>query len=612
MIESEFAEIFSDLLEEHDAEEQFLQALVRQVPGSGALLVLDEEEKRLSAGAGFALEPHGERSLLEAASGRESEGDDDSTFFEAVGSLGVEGGWVYSIPLPCFRATLLWMVPGGSDLSREPGPAALLNIAIHYARSAQQRQESQAQASQAGRQIEVLKQQHSRLIEDNYRQYRINQEKEQEYARKLESEISRQTAELRSANARLEESSRLKSEFLANMSHELRTPMNAIMGFAELLSETTLDGEQDEYCRTIRQSAASLLTLINDILDLAKIEAGRLDLDIVPFDLNELLEVVLAMFSLTTKNKGIKLRLHRDPGLPRQLQGDNHRLRQVLVNLTGNAVKFTQQGTVELRVERVEAGEAGDGATLRFSVRDSGIGIPAHRLDAIFEKFTQADGSTTRRFGGTGLGLAICRQLVELMGGEIQVESREGEGSTFSFVITLPVEQADQPKPAEAEDKRSRTGKKSQAGEGASPGDGKGAEAGGRILLVEDNPVNQRLASLMIGKQGYTSVVAGDGVEALERLEDEEFDLVLMDVQMPRMDGLSATREIRAIEQDRGKRGEYKALAGRVAPIPIVGLTAHARKEDEDACYAAGMSDFLTKPIIKGKLVEILSRYLDR
>ncbi|MDF1613571.1 ATP-binding protein [Desulfurivibrio dismutans] len=588
MIDSDFTEIFGELLAEHETEEDLLGVLAELVPGSGLLLVV-EDGTRLQAGIPLVLPAATEEALRAALPPLDAP---PSSPLVAPVAQRLGSGWVYALTMERLAGVLFWMIPGGTDMTSEPAGEALLRNTLLYALGEQERRETAAQEAQFRRQIEVLKQQHGRLIEDNYRQYRINREKEQEYARTLESEIARQTAELREANVRLEEGSRLKSEFLANMSHELRTPMNAIIGFAELLADTTLDASQQEYCRTIRQSSATLLALINDILDLAKIEAGRLELEIVSFSLDELLESVAAMFKLAVRDKGITLQVRRDPALPDFFRGDSHRLRQVLTNLVGNAVKFTDRGAVELLVEPVSPPAAtGQERLLRFMVRDSGIGIPAHRLEAIFEKFTQADGSTTRRFGGTGLGLAICRQLVALMGGQISVESGEGQGSTFSFSVSLPVAEAAAPAPATT----TATGR-------AGP-----VVGGRRVLLVEDNPVNQRLASLMTSKQGCDPVVAADGLEALERLREEEFDLVLMDVQMPRMDGLAATREIRAIESDPGRRGEYASLAGRSEPIPVVGLTAHARSEDEQACYAAGMDAFLSKPIVRERLVAVLT-----
>ncbi|HET97118.1 MAG TPA: response regulator [Desulfurivibrio alkaliphilus] len=591
MVDSGFDQIFADLIDELRPRELFLRALSDIVPGGG-LLLLSPGGERLREGVVFELDSELEEELAAAVAAvavpRQPSGP--------LPARRVAAGWLYAFAVPEFNAALFWWLPGKDDLGREPAGAALLVHALHYALRAEEREEEVAQEEQYRRQIEVLKRQHGELIEDNYRQYRINQEREQGYARNLEREIARQTAELREANARLEEISRHKSEFLANMSHELRTPMNAIIGFAELLADTPLNGEQDEYCRTIRQASASLLAQINDILDLAKIEAGKLELSPAPFNLDELLAGVTAIFALAVKAKGIDLSVHRDPDLPVQLLADSHRLHQVLLNLLGNAVKFTERGGVELRVERAGVGAAGGSLIpLRFVVRDSGIGIPASRLQAVFEKFTQADGSTTRRFGGTGLGLAISKQLVELMGGSIRVESREGLGSTFSFVISLA------PAAQVAPDKAPR--QPVPAATAPFPG-------GGRILLVEDNPVNRRLASLLIGKLGYAVVTAVDGVEGLKAMRENRFDLVLMDVQMPRMDGITATHRIRALENDPAARGQYVSLADRCSPLPIVGLTAHARKEDEESCYAAGMSAFLSKPIDRNKMAAILERLL--
>ncbi|MFH7320659.1 ATP-binding protein [Desulfurivibrio sp. D14AmB] len=592
MIDSGFDQIFADLIDELRPRELFLRTLSNIVPGGG-LLLLSPGGERLREGVVFGLDAELEEELAAAVAATSTQ----SQFPGVPPARRVAAGWLYAFAVPEFSAVLFWWLPGEVDLGREPAGAALLVHALHYALRAEEREEAVAQEEQYRRQIEVLKRQHSELIEDNYRQYRIHQEREQEYARNLESEIARQTAELRKTNARLEEISRHKSEFLANMSHELRTPMNAIIGFAELLANTPLSGEQDEYCRTIRQASASLLTQINDILDLAKIEAGKLELAPAPFNLDELLAGVTAIFALSAKSKGINLSVYRDPALPVQLLADGHRLHQVLLNLLGNAVKFTERGGVELRVERVGGDTAGGPLIpLRFVVQDSGIGIPASRLRAVFEKFTQADGSTTRRFGGTGLGLAISKQLVELMGGGIQVESREGVGSTFSFAISLaPVAQV---APGKAP-------RRPIPASTAVP-----AIVGGRILLVEDNPVNRRLASLLIGKLGYEVETAVDGVEGLEAMRESRFDLVFMDVQMPRMDGITATHRIRALENDPADRSQYATLADRSSPLPIVGLTAHARKEDEESCYAAGMSAFLSKPIDRQKMAAILERLL--
>ena len=456
---------------------------------------------------------------------------------------------------------------------------------------------------QINRRIEVLTTNHAKLLDDNHKQFLLIQQKEHEYAKKLESEIARQTRELRETNVRLEEASRLKSEFLANMSHELRTPMNAIIGFGGLLIETELTEEQQEFTETIRKAAAGLLVLINDILDLAKIEAGKLDIDEEPFCLDGLGKSVEAMFRSQALEKGNKLSYRLDPALPHSIIGDENRLRQIMVNLVGNAMKFTENGEVTIFVDLVS--QAADKWSIKFGVSDTGIGIPPERQKAIFEKFTQADGSTTRKFGGTGLGLSITNQLVGLMGGAVELESEAGKGSVFSFVLDL----------TEAATAASAAGKNVDqvGGNGADlsfaqqkPAKEITKEAADFcVLVVEDNLVNQRLAALLLKKAGCKTDLAGDGLQALEKIQDKFYDLILMDVQMPNMDGHTATREIRKIENSAEKE-KYKSLAGRKNGIAIVGLTAHARKEDEQRCYEAGMDGFLTKPIVRATLVSLL------
>ena len=582
MTEPTFDAIFDDLIDANAELKSFLTILDALLPES-SLLLMSEAGDLLDGAHPLALAPPVRELLVQQA--RSADG--------FVGRKADNGAGCHAVYIAKLSAVLIISCAAFREDDWRPGSAmtSLLRNTIELALSGQEREMLVADHEQSVRQIHILQQQHGKLIEDNYRQYRLNQDREKEYARKLESEIARQTAELREANARLEEISRLKSDFLANMSHELRTPMNAILGFSELLSDTLLTEEQLDYARTITQSATSLLTLINDILDLAKIESGKLELECLPFDLAEVIGNVAAMFKVPAREKGVVVTCGIDDRIPKRIMGDSNRLRQVLINLAGNAMKFTAQGGIDIQVacEREAAGKI----VCRFSVRDSGIGIPADRVGAIFEKFTQADGSTTRKYGGTGLGLAICLQLVELMGGHLAVESEVSKGSTFYFMI--PLEEA----PAEI------ISLKEHKGAGREK-----AVSGGRILLVEDNAVNQRLASILITREGYEVEVAADGAEALEHLQQQSFDLVLMDVQMPNMDGMEATRRIRALEADPALRQGYVGLCSRQQPLTIVGLTAHARKEDELSCYAAGMNGFLTKPIVKAKLAVILNEMM--
>jgi two-component system, sensor histidine kinase and response regulator len=376
---------------------------------------------------------------------------------------------------------------------------------------------------------------------------------------------------------------RAKSEFLANMSHEIRTPMNAVLGFTELTLATALSERQRDYLDKTRSAAQSLLGVLNDILDFSKIEAGKLEVAHLPFELPQVLESVRSIASLQAHAKGLPCRVELASEVPGALVGDALRLRQVLVNLYSNAVKFTQQGQVLLQVSQV-AGPPGR-TRLRFEVSDTGIGMSAAEVARLFQPFTQADTSMTRRYGGTGLGLAISRQLVQLMGGQIQVRSTAGAGSTFSF--ELDFEQASpgfrDPLPA-------------LPGAHALPGlSGHAGLTGLRVLLVEDNPVNQQLAQELMGSVGVQVSLASHGGEALRCLAQATFDLVLMDVQMPEMDGYEATRRIRSQPAH--------------ASLPIIAMTAHAMASERERCLQAGMNDFLSKPFDPQALYGVLARW---
>jgi signal transduction histidine kinase/CheY-like chemotaxis protein len=406
-------------------------------------------------------------------------------------------------------------------------------------------------------------------------------------ARRLNRRLQRRSVQLEEARVKAEAANQAKSEFLATMSHEVRTPMNAIIGMTELALHTDLTHEQRRYLETVKTSADSMIQVLNDILDFSKIEAGKLDLHPVPFRLRESLSQNLAALGVRASQKNLELACQVGREVPDWIIGDPNRLGQVVTNLVGNAIKFTDEGEVFVRVKAEESAAEDSSITLRFTVADTGIGIAPEKQQMIFESFTQADGSTTRKYGGTGLGLSISSRLARMMDGRIWVESDTGRGSTFYFTAKFekPAGLVESPIPEQVTH-HARSSRLTEK-----------VDRPLHVLLAEDNPVNQELAVELLQMRGHSVRIAGNGIEVLAALERESFDVILMDVQMPDMDGFQATGAIRSREKQSGTH------------IPIIAITGYAMKGDRQRCLDAGMDGYISKPLRSRELFEVVEQF---
>ncbi|MBF0573667.1 MAG: response regulator, partial [Desulfamplus sp.] len=422
------------------------------------------------------------------------------------------------------------------------------------------------------------------------------------YSKNLQDEIEKQTADLIAARKSAEAANTAKSEFLANMSHEIRTPLNGIIGLSELILESEIDDDKKKLLWTITSEAYSLLDIVNDILDFSKIEAGKLELNLIPFNLRQFFENFCNGVALMAMQKGLDLDSYLPFEIPADVVGDSARLRQILMNLTSNAIKFTNEGTITIKASVVEEKE--NSIELFFTIKDTGIGIPKEKLTLIFDSFTQADGSITRKYGGTGLGTTIAKQLVELMGGKIGVESEEGKGSTFWFSIILG-KQSGQLGINLKESEQTASNKSVEENS---------TDKEIKVLLVEDYRINQEVIKMQLTGAGYKVDIAENGQQAVALFKKNKYEIILMDIQMPVMDGYKATAEIREHESKIAElysadldSADFDSMNGLM--VPIIAMTAHAIEGYRAKCLQAGMNDYVTKPLKKELLLSMVEKW---